>query len=130
MPDDTGSSRSKLLFVIDDDDDLRFTMGLALRDAGFDVRELASADEALQAASSSRPGAIFLDYHIEGTTAEELVDALRARGLGGVPVLLLTGSADIREIAARIGVFGWLAKPFELDDLVDRATKALAAAPG
>lgn len=130
MPDDTGASRSKLLFVIDDDDDLRFTMGLALRDAGFEVRELASADEALEALSSSMPGAIFLDYHIEGTTAEALVEALRARGLGAVPVMLLTGSADVREIAARMRVFGWLAKPFEIDALIDRANKALAAAPG
>lgn len=129
MTSATGTpGQTEALFLIDDDDDLRFTMGLALRDAGFAVREFASADEALEAASSSRPGAIFLDYHIEGMTAEELVAAMRAGELADVPILLLTGSADIREIAARLGVFGWLGKPFELDALIEKATQALAQA--
>jgi FixJ family two-component response regulator len=114
------------LFLIDDDDDLRFTMGLALRDAGFDVREFSSADDALEAALGSEPGAVFLDYHIEGMTAEEFVGAMRERGLARVPVMLLTGSADVREIAKSLGVFDWLAKPFELDTLIERAKSALA----
>ena len=40
--------RSDEVFLIDDDDDLRFTIGLSLRDAGLSVKEFASADEARQ----------------------------------------------------------------------------------
>ena len=72
--------RSEEVFLIDDDDDLRFTIGLSLRDAGLEVREFASADDALPAVIAAPPGAIFLDYRIEGMTAEDFVQAMRDQG--------------------------------------------------
>ena len=119
--------RTQTLFLIDDDDDLRFTVGLSLRDAGFDVSEFPSADEALAAVKSAVPAAIFLDYRIEGMTAPAFVDALRAGGLGEIPIVLLTGSQNIGEIAAQMKVFDALPKPFDIDDLIARAKTASAA---
>ncbi len=121
----TAAPRSRVIFLVDDDDDLRFTLGLALRDAGFEVEEFANARAALTAAEARPPGALLLDYYVEGMDAEQLVSTLRAHGLNHVPVVLLTGNSDVREIAKRLGVFGWLAKPFELDALIERATAAL-----
>ena len=120
-------TRSNKLFLIDDDDDLRFTVGLSLRDAGFEVVEFASADEALPAAVAEAPAAIFLDYRIEGMTAPAFVDALRDKGLGEVPVVLLTGSQNIGEIAAQMKIFDSLPKPFDIDELIARAKIASAA---
>lgn len=123
----TPQPRSQKLVLIDDDEDLRFTIGLSLRDAGLDVLELASADEALIEVRRERPAAIFLDYHIDGMTAPSFVEALRSEGFGDVPVVLLTGSQNIGEIAAEMKVSDALAKPFDLDELVRRAKKAMAA---
>jgi len=119
--------RTQTLFLIDDDDDLRFTVGLSLRDAGFEVSEFPSADEALAAVKSTVPAAIFLDYRIEGMTAPDFVDALRGTGLGEIPIVLLTGSQNIGEIAAQMKVFDALPKPFDIDDLIARAKTASAA---
>lgn len=122
--------RSQTLFLIDDDDDLRFTVGLSLRDAGFEVSEFPSADEALAAVEPSPdklPAAIFLDYRIEGMTAPDFVESLRAKGLDELPVVLLTGSQNIGEIAAQMRVFDALPKPFDIDDLITRAKAASAA---
>ena len=119
--------RSSTLFLIDDDDDLRFTIGLSLRDAGFEVREFASADEALVDVVKEPPAAIFLDYRIDGMSAEAFVKALRDQSLGAVPVVLLTGSQNIGQLARDLGVFDSLSKPFDLDDLVARAHAASAA---
>ena len=119
--------RTQTLFLIDDDDDLRFTVGLSLRDAGFEVNEYPSADEALAAVQTSIPAAIFLDYRIDGMTAPDFVEALRAKGLGELPVVLLTGSQNIGEIAAQMKVFDSLPKPFDIDDLIARAKKASEA---
>ena len=44
--------RSQTLYLVDDDDDLRFTLGLALRDAGFEVQEFPSASAAFAAAQA------------------------------------------------------------------------------
>jgi len=119
--------RSKKIFLIDDDEDLRFTIGLSLRDAGFDVDEFESADAALPAALREPPGAIFLDYRIDGMSAPAFVDALRERALDAVPVVLLTGSQNIGDLAREMRVFDALPKPFELDELVARARSANAA---
>ncbi len=117
--------RSNEVFLIDDDDDLRFTIGLSLRDAGLEVREFASADEALPVATASPPGAVFLDYRIEGMSAEDFVRALRDAA-ADVPVILLTGTHNIADLARQMQVFDWLGKPFDIDDLVERARKALS----
>lgn len=119
--------RSDEVFLIDDDDDLRFTIGLSLRDAGLSVKEFASADEALPAVLSTPPGAIFLDYRIEGMSAEEFVAAMREKGQD-LPVVLLTGTHNIADLARQMKVFDWLGKPFDIDELVARARKALSHA--
>lgn len=117
--------RSDEVFLIDDDDDLRFTIGLSLRDAGLNVKEFASADEALPEVIAKPPGAIFLDYRIEGMSAEEFVHAVRETG-EPPPVVLLTGTHNIADLAKQMQVFDWLGKPFDIDELVARAHKALA----
>jgi two-component system nitrogen regulation response regulator GlnG len=118
-------ARSEEVFLIDDDDDLRFTIGLSLRDAGLSVKEFASADEALPEAVATPPGAVFLDYRIEGMTAEDFVTELREKN-GEVPVVLLTGTHNIADLAKSMNVFDYLGKPFDIDDLVARARKAIA----
>jgi DNA-binding NtrC family response regulator len=127
----TGSAgspaRSEEVFLIDDDDDLRFTIGLSLRDAGLEVKEFSSADEALPEAIATPPGAVFLDYRIEGMSAEDFVSQLRAKN-DTVPVVLLTGTHNIADLAKQMNVFDYLGKPFDIDDLVARARKAIAHA--
>ncbi|MGZ3421582.1 MAG: response regulator [Polyangiales bacterium] len=120
-------ARSNEVYLIDDDDDLRFTIGLSLRDAGLEVKEFASADEALPEVIARPPGAIFLDYRIEGMTAEEFVKNVRASG-NDPPVVLLTGTHNVADLAKTMKVFDWLGKPFDIDELVARAQKALAHA--
>jgi CheY-like chemotaxis protein len=120
-------ARSKTIVLVDDDEDLRFTIALSLRDAGFEVDEYESADEALPKVTASPPAAIFLDYRIDGMSAPAFVEALRAGALGDVPVVLLTGSQNIGDLAKEMDVFDALPKPFELDELVRRAKAASEA---
>ncbi|MBI2389552.1 MAG: response regulator [Deltaproteobacteria bacterium] len=117
--------RSQQIYLIDDDDDLRFTIGLSLKHAGLDVREFASADEALPAVLAATPGAIFLDYRIEGMSAEEFVSRVKQH-TETIPIVLLTGTHNVADLAKQMGVFDWLGKPFDLDELVARAQKALS----
>ena len=88
-------------------------------------QEFASADEALPEVLSNPPGAIFLDYRIEGMTAQDFVKNLREKGSPS-PVVLLTGTHNVADLAKTMGVFDWLGKPFDIDELVARAHKAIA----
>jgi DNA-binding NtrC family response regulator len=123
----TKLARSKTIVLIDDDEDLRFTVALSLRDAGYEVEEFESADGALPVVTAKPPAAIFLDYRIDGMSAPAFVEALRAKSLGDVPVVLLTGSQNIGDLAKEMQVFDALPKPFDLDELLKRAKSASEA---
>ena len=108
------------VLVVDDDPSLRMLCRVNLELDGFDVCEAASVDEARAAVAELRPSVVFLDVHLGNTSSHALLDELRA---SGIPVVLVTGSADVDELRSRAD--GVLSKPFLPDDLV-AAAKRLA----
>lgn len=122
-------SQQKRVLVVDDEPTIRDLVAEALREAGFDTDTAANGVEALTRMQRWLPDAIVLDLmmpRLDGTGFTELM-RLNTR-LADVPVLLVTAAYGAAEAAQQIGVQAWLAKPFELDALVDAVTK-LAGAP-
>ena len=113
----TGGPRPPVL-VVDDDPSLRILCRVNLELDGFEVREAASIDEARGAVAAARPAVVFLDVNLGGTTSRPLLEELRA---AGIPVVLVTGTADIDEW--RSAADAVLSKPFLPDDLVAAANR-------
>ena len=114
-------SSGKVL-VVDDDSALRATVSDALRDDGFDVETAANGALALGMIATVRPALIILDLNMpimDGTTF-----ALNYQRLGGspAPIILLSGAAT-DEVASRIGAVAFLAKPVDLETLLDLARR-------
>lgn len=65
-----------------------------------------------------RPDLVVLDLRLSHGAAEQILSSMRARGMGDVPVLLLSAAGDLAERARDLGVRSFLAKPFELDELL------------
>jgi DNA-binding response OmpR family regulator len=59
-----------------------------------------------------------LDLRLMRGTADEILGALRDRGMGDVPILLLSAATDLPERARALGIRSYLAKPFELEELL------------
>jgi DNA-binding NtrC family response regulator len=108
-------SRGSIL-VVDDDQSLRLLSRVNLELDGFEVREAATMDEARVAVYEARPDAILLDVHLHGTSSEPFLEEARA---AGIPVALVTGTADVDELRGRADAF--LVKPFLPEALVDTA---------
>jgi DNA-binding response OmpR family regulator len=110
--------------VIDDDEDLRFTTGLALKTGGFEPVPFASCDDAAAAlpAFSQPPFAVLLDVHLEQGRIDPtaFIQWLRTHGMGGVPVLIVSGNPNLSEIAKAMGAQGYLTKPFNIAELMDQ----------
>jgi DNA-binding response OmpR family regulator len=106
--------------VVDDDAALRLMMRVNLDIGGFDVSEAATYAEATAAIETGGFAVVLLDVHLDGRTTNDLLDRLRGEG---VPVALVTGSADIGPYQGRADAI--LTKPFDPQTLVEVA-RALA----
>lgn len=106
------------MLLVEDDASVRLLCRVNLELEDIRVREAASIEEARAAVEADRPAVVFLDVHLNGESSEVLLAELRE---AGIPVVVVTGSADIahyRDLAD-----GVLSKPFEPGALIDTARK-------
>jgi len=118
-------ARSKIL-VVDDDTAMREMMALALGKEGFDVHPVSSADEAREAVDSAAFDLIVTDIYLGDGTGLELLEHCH-QACPEAKVILVTahGTVETAASARRLGVFDYLAKPFEVDTLVERVRAGL-----
>jgi signal transduction histidine kinase/CheY-like chemotaxis protein len=119
-----GSLAGRRLLVVDDEADARQLIEHLLRDAGAEVRVVASAAEALQAMASFRPDVLLSDIAMPVENGYELIRAVRAlpEDTGGrVPAIALTAFArgEDRHRAMSAGFQRHLAKPVDQGELLE-----------
>ena len=115
------------VWVVDDDRAVRFVLAEALRDAGHAVQAFESARGALQALDDeAAPDLVFTDVRMPGLDGLAFLDALKARR-PGLPVIVMSAYTDIASTAGafRGGAHEFLSKPFDLDEAVALAARAL-----
>lgn len=115
------------IWVVDDDHGVRFVLATALREAGHEVQAFTSADEALlEIASNAPPALLFTDVRMPGEGGLALLEKLKAAH-PGLPVVVMSAYTDVATTAGafRGGAFEYLSKPFDLDEAVALAERAL-----
>ncbi|MBN6150661.1 nitrogen regulation protein NR(I) [Xanthomonas sp. AmX2] len=118
---------SQRIWVVDDDRSVRFVLSTALRDAGYAVDGFDSAASALQAlAQRPLPDLLFTDVRMPGDDGLVLLDKLKAAH-PQLPVIVMSAYTDVASTAGafRGGAHEFLSKPFDLDDAVALAARAL-----
>lgn len=115
------------IFIVDDDEAIRDALGWLFRSRGHAVRLWASAEALIASDEISRCGCLVLDIRMEGMSGLELFGWLREGG-HDQPVIFLTGHGDVPMAVAALkqGAFDFVEKPFNDNELVDRALAALA----
>jgi two-component system chemotaxis response regulator CheY len=117
------------VLVVDDEPLLRELVADALRDAAFDVRSAANGLQAFDLLRTWVPRAIVLDLMMPQLDGIGFCERLRRNPrLASIPVLLLTAAYLPQLAAQRVRAQAVLAKPFEVDDLIDMVSKLAAAA--
>ena len=115
------------VWVVDDDHGVRFVLATALREAGHAVTAFASAEEALaRLEAASPPALLFTDVRMPGEGGLALLERLKARH-PALPVVVMSAHTDVASTAGafRGGAFEFLSKPFDLDEAVALAARAL-----
>jgi len=89
-----------------------------LKSAGYQV-VVTTAGQAERRSLEISPSAIVMDYLMPGLNGTEVVHKIRAAMPGATPpVILVTGLANARDLAAEAGADAYLRKPFDVDALV------------
>ena len=120
------------ILIIDDDKVTRKVVGQALN--GFDCQLLEAADgaEGLMIAQHERPELILLDYNMPVMDGPKTLAKLKTDPeLRTLPVLMLTAESSRESVvrAVKLGVCGYLVKPFRAAELVERISRVLALEP-
>jgi two-component system response regulator GlrR len=119
------------VLLVDDDPDLLKLISLRLTSAGYRVRTADSGETALAALAIARPGAVITDLRMPGIDGLQLFDAIH-RQHPALPVIILTAHGTIPDAvsATHRGVFGFLTKPFDSQELLQKVATALKLAGG
>jgi len=120
---------SGIILIAEDDELLRHAIVAALRAAGFATVEASDGVEALREARAARFDAILLDRSMNKLDGLSVLKTLREEGLE-TPIMFLTaaGRLEDRVHGLEAGADDYMAKPFELAELIARA-RALTRRP-
>jgi two-component system response regulator DctR len=120
------------VFIVDDDESVRESLGWLLRSRQLPSERFAAAEEfeALLARGfePTQPSCLLLDVRMPGMSGLALFDRIAERGLvDALPVIFLTGHADVPTAVGMVkrGAFDFCEKPFSDNALVDRVEQAL-----
>ena len=119
------------VLLVDDDPDLLKLISLRLTSAGYRVRTADSGETALAALAVTRPAAVITDLKMPGIDGLALFDAIH-RQHPALPVIILTAHGTIPEavFATQRGVFGFLTKPFDSQELLQKVAAAVRLSGG
>ena len=108
---------SRPILVVEDDAEILNTVSSILELEGYKVERARNGQEGLLSVERTRPKLVLLDMRMPVLDGWGFVDALKERGIK-LPIVVMTAAQDARRWASEIDAEGFLAKPFELLDLL------------
>ena len=114
------------VFIVDDDDAVRDSLGLVFETAGLVYRTFKSAEHFLETYSHDTPGCLLLDMSMPGLNGDELQVELIRRNIH-LPIIFLTAYGDISMSvrAMKAGAVDFLTKPVPSKQLIERIQEVL-----
>lgn len=114
------------LLLVDDDPSLLKLMAVRLRATGLEIYTVESAEKATALIPSYLPELVITDLRMEEMDGLALFQHIQQQ-YPTLPVIILTAHGTIKEAVAATsqGVFGFLTKPYDSNELLELITKAL-----
>lgn len=118
---------NRRVLVIEDDHDTRRLITEALQSAGLDVVPAIDGAQALRTALARTPAAVVLDLGLPDFDGMQFVSRWRERrpDAGDIPIVIVSGRSDRREIASLLGAAYVCGKPFILEELVGEVERVV-----
>ena len=112
-------NRQITLLIVEDDDDLREALAVALRDEGYHVLWARDADEAIKNVKAHKVNIVFMDICLPGMNGVEVYKAIK-KIQPTAKTVMMTGYfvQDLVDAAISAGACDIFYKPFTVDDIL------------
>jgi len=119
------------VWIVDDDEAIRFVLQRALRRAGYKTRCFGTVAAVNDALSAEQPAVIITDIRLPDADGLTVLKTLETNK-HDVPVIAMTAFSDLDQAvsAFQSGVFDYLSKPFDLDKVLSVVARASAESVG
>lgn len=115
-----------VIFIVDDDEVVRNTIGQLIESVNLKAKKFASAREFLDSYVPAQPGCLVLDVRMPGMSGIQLQAKLREKTIQ-IPIIFITGHGDVQMAvqAVKNGALNFIEKPFRNQVLLDQIQEAL-----
>ncbi len=116
------------VFVLDDDQTMRDSIQIALRDVGYRVSAFSSMEECRRALVADVPTCVLVDLLLPGATGLRFCEQVQS--MPNVVCVIISGHGDVQSAvrAMKLGAIDFLEKPFNRESLLDAVHHALEQA--
>lgn len=115
------------VMIVDDDDGVREVLTLALRAEGYDVESARAGTEGLAALARRPADIVIVDMRMPDVSGSQFCHLYARQAHAPSPVILMTAMAGHVVGSDLPGVVEVLAKPFDLETLLDVVERSVAA---
>jgi two-component system nitrogen regulation response regulator GlnG len=119
------TSRPLNVWIVDDDQSVRWVLEKALKQADMETRSFERAEHLLEAIADGEPDVLITDVRMPGMSGLALLERLRSTS-PDLPIIVITAHSDLENAVAAYkgGAFEYLPKPFDIDEAVELVRKA------
>ncbi|MDD4807495.1 MAG: response regulator, partial [Oscillospiraceae bacterium] len=120
-----------LVYIADDERNIRKLIAFGLKDAGFETGEFPDGETLLQGIRLRRPDAVLLDWMMPGMDGLQICRALRQNEkTHAIPILMLTAKGEEidKVLGLEMGADDYITKPFGIKELCARVRAVLRRA--
>lgn len=112
---------SKKVLVIDDGEEILEGIKIVLEDEGYEVDLLTNSMKVVDRVKKTKPHLVLIDYMMPGIDGAKVTEKLKSEAsLKKIPVIMFSASQELEKVAMSAGADGILAKPFEIDTLIEK----------
>ncbi|MDJ0748078.1 MAG: nitrogen regulation protein NR(I) [Woeseiaceae bacterium] len=119
------TDRGLNVWIVDDDQSVRWVLEKALRHADIATRSFERAEHLLSALDDDKPDVLITDVRMPGMSGIALLERLQDTS-PELPIIVITAHSDLESAVAAYkgGAFEYLPKPFDIDEAVELVHKA------
>ncbi len=127
-PADGGEVCRASVLIVDDDDDVAELLAEVVQSLGHSVRVARDGKEGLCKIEEQLPDVVLLDVEMPKLTGPQMAYRMFITDVGKeqIPIILLSGAVNLRDFARQVGTPYYLAKPFDVSQLMSLLARALA----